>query len=103
VLEIAHAGAAIVLFDRDAENAELTPEISWKRIGGIDLSCTRRDLRGRETLDHGAQSIGGFAKPEIEMPKIAGHAQSSVLMHPPFEGSVEPAAHGGELGLTLYF
>src|SRR6266511_3629986 len=49
--EIAHRGAAVLLLDRDAEQAEraeLRPQVGRKLVAAVDLARARRDLLRRE-------------------------------------------------------
>ena len=76
VLEIAEAGAAEFLLDRDAvhaERAELGPQIARERVGAVDLVGARRDLVGREAAHALAQHVGGLAEVEPQARKIAGN------------------------------
>ena len=76
VREIAHAGAAVLLLDGDAEQperAELAPEIGGKIVGGIDLRRARRDLVGGEILHLAAQHLRGFAQIEIQSAHPVAH------------------------------
>ena len=81
VLQIAHAGAAILLLDGDAEHAEiaeLAPQIHRERVVAIDPSRARRDLIGREGLDLSAQHVGGLAQIEIQSSDPVGNCRHSV-------------------------
>ena len=72
VLEIAHAGAAVFLLDRDAEHAEiaqLAPQIHRECVVAIDRRGAWRDLVGGEVLHRVAQHVGGFAEVEIQAGK----------------------------------
>ena len=69
MLEIAEAGAAIFLLDRDAvqaERADLRPEVARELVGAVDLGGARRDLVGGEVGDRLADGVGGLAEVEIE-------------------------------------
>ena len=58
--EIAHAGAAVFLFDGDAEQAEvaeLAPQVHGKLVAAVDLRRARRDLGGGELLHGVAQHV----------------------------------------------
>ncbi len=72
MLEIAHAGAAKFLLDRDAEHAqiaELAPEIHRESVVAVDRRGARRDLVGGKALDRCAQHIGRLAEVEIQAGK----------------------------------
>ena len=67
--EIAHAGAAPFLLDRDAEQAEraeLRPQLARKFVGAVDLSGAWRDFFAGEGADRLAQHIDVVAEAEIE-------------------------------------
>ena len=70
MLEIAHAGAAVFLLDRDAEQAERRPSCGHRSSGNslfaVDLGGARRDLVGGETRAPFAQHVGCLAQAEIE-------------------------------------
>ena len=73
MLQVAHAGAAVFLGDRDAEQAE-SRRACGHRSGGelvvaVDRGGARRDLVGGEVLDRVAQHVGGFAEVEIQAGK----------------------------------
>ena len=71
MLEIAHAGAAILLLDGDAEQAEvaeLAPEVHGEFVGAVDLGGARRDLGVGEFRHPLAQHVGGLAELEVERP-----------------------------------
>ena len=67
--EVAHAGAAVLLADRDAENAErahFRPQVHRELIARIDLGRARCDL-GLGEFAHGvAQRIDVFSELVIE-------------------------------------
>jgi hypothetical protein len=73
VLEVAEPGAAPLLLDGNAVNAELAklrPEVAWEGIAAVDLVGPRRDLVGGEVAHAVAQHVGGLAQPEIEAADI---------------------------------
>jgi hypothetical protein len=64
VREIAHRGAAVLILDRDAEEAEvahLAPQVGGKRVGAVDRFRARRDFVRRELLHRRAQEVDRFA------------------------------------------
>ena len=70
MLEIAEAGAAPLLLDRDAvnaERAELGPQIARKPVAAVDLVGERRDLVGRKPAHTLAQHVGRLAKAEVQV------------------------------------
>ena len=77
MLEIAEAGAAVFLLDRDPEQAhlpEFRPQVARERVGAVDFIGARRDAITGETLDRVAQGIDVGAEPEIERaPGIGDH------------------------------
>ena len=78
MLEIAEAGAAIFLLDRDAvqaERAHLRPQVARKNIVAVDRVGARRDTILRETAHGFAQHVDVGAEAEIEArPGIGDHA-----------------------------
>jgi hypothetical protein len=79
VLEVAHAGAAVLLLHGDAEDAELAelaPEVGGELVARVDLGRARRDLGGGETRDLGAQGVGGLTEAEVEALEAVGHGRS---------------------------
>ena len=71
--EIAQPGAAVLLLDGDAEQAELAhlrPQIAREGVGAVDLVGARRDLVGREAAHAVAQHVGGLAEAEIEAAQV---------------------------------
>ena len=69
MFQIAHAGAAVFLLDRDAEQAELAelaPEVHREGVVAVDRGGARRDLVGGERLDRAAQHVGGLAEVEVQ-------------------------------------
>jgi hypothetical protein len=75
MLEIAEARAAILLLDRDAQQAEiahLPPQIHRELVGRVDLGRARRDLVRGEALHAVAQHVGGLAEIEIERRILVG-------------------------------
>ena len=75
MLEIAEAGAAIFLLDRDAvqaERAHLRPQVAREDIVAVDLVGARRDLVLREAADRLAQHVDVGAEPEIEARQALG-------------------------------
>ena len=69
MLEIAHAGAAILLLDGDAEQAEvaeLAPEVHGEFVRAVDLGRARRDLGAGEVGHALAQLVGGLAEVEVQ-------------------------------------
>src|SRR3546814_6380085 len=69
VLQVAHAGAAVVLVHRQAEQAErahLRPELWRKGIAAFDFGGERRDLLGGEAHHGVAQQVGRLAQREVE-------------------------------------
>ena len=69
VREITHAGAAVFLFDREAEQpqrTELGPQMAWKNIAAIDLRCKGRNLAGAEALHGVTQHVDRFAEAKVE-------------------------------------
>src|SRR6185369_1912278 len=77
VLEIAETGAAILLLDRDAvqaERADLGPEIARKLIAAVDFGGARRDLVLRKRIYRLADRIRGLAEIEVEKQRpVRGH------------------------------
>ena len=58
--QVAHAGAAVFLADRDAEHAEgahLGPQVHRKLVAAVDLGRARRDLGLRKLAHRVAQGI----------------------------------------------
>ncbi len=73
--QIAEAGAAKFLFDRDAEQAEfaeLRPQRARKAVAAVDLVGERSDLGLRKAAHRVAQHVDLAAESEIE----AGHSCS---------------------------
>ncbi len=69
VREIAHRGAAVLLVDGDAEQAEiahLAPQVMRKLVGAVDLGCTRRDLVGGELPHRRTQHVDRVAVMEVD-------------------------------------
>ena len=77
VLEIAEAGAAILLLDGDAvqaERADLGPEVARKLIAAVDFGGARRDFVLRERMHRLADRIRGLAEIEVEKQRpVRGH------------------------------
>ena len=69
MLEIAHAGAAIFLFDGDpehAEIAELAPQLRRKLVRAVDIRSAGRNL-GRGEIRHAlAQHVRCIAEIEVQ-------------------------------------
>ena len=62
--EVAHAGAAVFLLHRDAEQAEraqFLPQVRRELVAVVDVRRARRDLVRREVAYRGAQHVDGFA------------------------------------------
>src|SRR5438552_18036655 len=69
VLEIAQAGAAILLLDGDAvqaERSDLGPEVARELIAAVDFGGARRDLVLRKRMHRLAYRIRGLAEIEVE-------------------------------------
>ena len=69
MFQIAHAGAAVLLLDRDAEHAEiaeLAPQIHRELVVAIDRRGERRDLVGGKTLHRAAQHVRCLAEVEVQ-------------------------------------
>src|SRR3546814_16694533 len=69
MLGVAHAGAAILLLDRDAEDAEiaeLAPQIGRKLVIAVDGRGTWGDLVVGEAADRAAQHLRRLATAEIQ-------------------------------------
>src|SRR5262249_15112359 len=69
MVEIAQAGAAKFLLDRDAENsdvAHLPPEIGGELVLAVDVGGARRDLPGCEARPRVADHLRVIAEIEIE-------------------------------------
>src|SRR5215470_16867870 len=67
--EIAHAGAAPFLLDRDAKQAKfahLRPQVARERIAAVDLGSARRYAVAGESGNGPAQPVEVFAETEIE-------------------------------------
>ncbi len=83
--EIAHAGAAQLLLDGDAEQAdraELRPQIARERIVAVDRRRARRDLGIGEIAHAVAQHVDLGAEIEIEhRVAIGGHRASVPGLH----------------------
>src|SRR3979411_686139 len=75
--EVARAGAAEFLLDRDAVQPEaphLGPQVARKLVAAVDLLGARRDLVLREVLHGLAQLVDLVAETEIEAgPRIGNH------------------------------
>src|SRR5262249_25452097 len=80
--EIAEAGAAVLLLDGDAVQAERThlrPQIAREGVALVDLIGARRNLVIGKAARGLAQHVDVLAKPEIEaLPSIGDHARSSL-------------------------
>ena len=75
VLEIAEAGAAILLLDGDAvqaERADFGPEIAGELIAAVDFGGARRDFVLRERIYRLAYSVRSLAEIEVEHPMGVG-------------------------------
>ena len=75
VFEIAEAGAAILLLDGDAvqaERADLGPEVAGELIAAVDFGGARRDLVLRKRMHRLADRIRGLAEIEVEHPMGVG-------------------------------
>ncbi len=91
--EIAHAGAAVVFLDRDAEQpelAQLAPQVHGEGVVVVDCAGARGDLDGSEVAHGFAQHVDGFAQPEVEGrdgPNALGvgelHCQKPPQLQPP--------------------
>jgi hypothetical protein len=84
VLDIAEAGAAILLLDGDAEQteiAELLPQIGGKRILSVDLGGPRRDLGEREAPHRFAQRLRGRIGVQGQAGEIC-HRKSVIVCDP---------------------
>ena len=83
MLEIAEAGAAMLLLDRDAvqaEGAHLGPQVAREGVGPVDLVGARRDALLREVAHGGADGIGGVAEIEVELAGgVRDHGAGPVL------------------------
>ncbi len=77
VLEIAEAGAAILLLDGDAvqaERADLGPEIARELVAAVDFGGARRDFVLRKRMYRLADRVRGLAKIEVEKQRpVRGH------------------------------
>ena len=65
--EIAHAGAAVFLLHRHAEQpqaAELSPQVGGEFIPAVYVRRARGDFPGREVLCRIPQQVDGFAQVE---------------------------------------
>ena len=72
--EIAHVGAAVFLFDRDAvqaQSAHLGPQMDGEFVLGVDLGGQGGDTLGGEAGYRVAQGVYVGAKAEIEAGGIA--------------------------------
>ena len=84
VRQIADARSAVLLFDRDPEESQIThlaPQIRRELIVAVDLCGARRDLDRGELLHRGAQHVDGLAKVEVQRGKIE-HRQALWLKRP---------------------
>ena len=77
MLQIAKPGAAILLFDGDAVQAELAhlgPQVTGEFVAAVDLVGDRRDPVGGEAAYRVAQHVRGVA--EIVIEREVGHPTS---------------------------
>ena len=69
VLGVAEPGAAVLLLDRDAvqaERAQARPQIARELVAPVDRLGARRDLGLREAGDRVPDHVGGLAEIEVE-------------------------------------
>ncbi len=82
MLEIAEPGAAILLLDGNAvqaERADFRPEIPRELVALVDLGGARRDLVAGEILHGFADGVRGFAEIEIEHPlRVGDHGRDGL-------------------------
>jgi hypothetical protein len=73
VLEVAHAGAAVLVLDGDAEQAhvaELAPQVGRELVVDVDRRGTRRDLVAGESVHRIAKHVGGLAEVEVQRREV---------------------------------
>ncbi|MNE16524.1 hypothetical protein D3C80_1094730 [compost metagenome] len=67
--QVAHAGAAVLLGNGDAQQAHLTeflPHVGGEQVVVVDGGGARRQLAGHEGTHLVAQHVDGFTKGEVE-------------------------------------
>ena len=78
--DVAHAGAAVFLLDREAEHAQVThlaPEIGGEVVVAVDGGGARRDLGLGKAADAVAEHVDLLAEIEVEaVSGVAGHGVS---------------------------
>ena len=86
VLQIAHAGAAQVLLDGDAEQAQvphLAPQIGGEFVVAVDPRGARGDFPAGEAAHGPAQHVGRLAKAEVQAGEVVGnHGRSTCWGNP---------------------
>jgi hypothetical protein len=84
MLEVAEAGAAVILLDRDAvqsEGSHLGPQIARKSVALVDLVGARSDPRLGEVAHRLPDGLGGLAEIEVELAGgVQDHGQFSHLI-----------------------
>ena len=99
MLEIAEPGAAVVLRDGDAvqaERAHLRPELARKPVLAVDPLGERRDAVGGEARHAVAQHVGGLAEAEIEGRGALGSMARLAMWRAPCRWR-RPIKRGGRL------